>query len=216
MAWQLRHQGSTQARTDLSAEQIAQGLRDGRVESTDEVRGPGETQWQLLENHPRFAELVEELEPPIRFRHDEPTSLDMNALIDVCLVLLIFFILTTSYATTVQKVVPLPTVKKEEKKGVRLVKASEVQKKMIRVSTYLDQAGKPIVSVENQTVDALSLDGKTLDADKLSRAIRPYVQGEDRKTEVLLDAREVSWGTVVTIQDAAKAAGVHTIHHVLK
>ena len=40
MPWQLRHEGSPQALRDLTLQQIAEGLRDGILETTDEVMGP--------------------------------------------------------------------------------------------------------------------------------------------------------------------------------
>src|SRR5262245_38710805 len=98
MPWQLRHQGSPQAVTGLSLQQIAEGLRDGLWETTDEVMCPSDQVWQAIENHPALAELAEEIEAPPPLHRDEGTHLDFNALIDVCLVLLIFFILTTTYA----------------------------------------------------------------------------------------------------------------------
>src|SRR3954452_24840448 len=125
MPWQLRHEGSPRVIPDLTLQQVADGLRDGAWEPPDEVRGPDDQSWRRIESHPRLAELAEELEAPPRPREQEATSLDMNALIDVCLVLLIFFILTTSYANLVQKVVPLPTSRAEGTKA-RVVKSSEV------------------------------------------------------------------------------------------
>lgn len=213
--WQLRHEGSPQAIQGLSLDQIVEGLRAGLYATTDEVKGPGDTAWQAIENHPRLAEIAEEFEivpPP---RHDEGTHLDMNALIDVCLVLLIFFILTTTYAAAVQRVVPLPTVKSEGKKA-RVVSVTDVKNRMIRLQASLDPAGNPVLRVENQTISVLADDGKTVDPDKLRDALLPYVRGEERKTEIILDARAVTWGTVIAIQDGAKAAGVHMIHHLLK
>src|SRR5262245_18825159 len=151
MSWQLRHEGSPQAIKDLTLQQIAEGLRDGLYEPTDEVMGPGDKARHAIENHPSLAEVAEEIEAPPAVRHEEGTHLDFNALIDVCLVLLIFFILTTTYATAVQKVVPLPTVKTDGK-GVRRISTSDVKKHMIRVQAHLDSAGKPVVLVENQPV----------------------------------------------------------------
>src|SRR5262249_31743288 len=119
--WQLRHEGSPRGLSGLSVAQIVEGLRDGTWDVTDEVQGPGETTWQPIENHPQLAEIAEEVLAPPPRRHDEPTSLDLNALIDVCLVLLIFFILTTSYVNLVQKVVPLPVVKGDSK--VKVIQA---------------------------------------------------------------------------------------------
>ena len=148
-------------------------------------------------------------------RHDEATSLDFNALIDVCLVLLIFFILTTTYATAVQKVVPLPTVKTDGK-GVRVISTPDVKERMIRVQAHLDSAGKPVVLVQNQPVQVLAADGHTIDPLKLRDALTPYSRGPNRKTEVLLDARGITWGAVIAIQDGAKAADIHAVHHLLK
>jgi biopolymer transport protein ExbD len=212
MAWQLRHEGSPRVIPDLTLQEIADGLRDGAWEATDEVRGPDDAGWRRIESHPRLAELAEELAVPPRPREQEATSLDMNALIDVCLVLLIFFILTTSYANLVQKVVPLPTSRAEGTKA-RVVKPEDVKSRMIRLQVAPDKAGNPAVRVENQTVDVATADGKGIDTAKLTAALRPYARGEDRKTEILLDARDVTWETVIQIQDAARSADIDTIHH---
>jgi len=211
MPWQVRHEGSPRVVRDLSLQQIVDGLRDGLWETTDEVVGPGETRWQAIESHPQLAEIamdIEDLRPP---RHQEATSLDLNALIDVCLVLLIFFILTTSYANLVQKVVPVPSVRPEGK--ARSVKAQDVRSRMIHVEAVADKNGKPSVRVQLQSVDVLAADGKSIDTAKLKAALQPYLRGEDRKTEMLFDARGVSWETVIQIQDAARSAGVQKIHY---
>jgi biopolymer transport protein ExbD len=214
MAWQIRHQGSPRSVGGLSLEAIAAGLRDGVWETTDEVMGPGETAWQAIENHPQLAALAAELEQPPRRRRDEGTHLDMNALIDVCLVLLIFFILTTTYAAAVQKVVPLPAIKADGKKA-RPVKLDEIKKRMIRLVVAKDKAGKPGIRLENQNIAVFAEDG-SLDHDKLRDSIKPYVKGEDGKSEIIFDARDISWGQAIAIQDAAKSAGIRTIHYLLR
>jgi biopolymer transport protein ExbD len=213
MPWQLRHEGSPEAIKELSREQIIQGLRDGRFDPSDEALAPGDETWQALEQHPQFAAAVEELEPPEPIHRELGTHLDMNALIDVCLVLLIFFILTTTYAATVQKVVPLPTVKADAK--VKTIRVGDVKQRMIRVQALLEQ-GKPVLRVENQTSDVLAAGGTSIDPDRVRAALLPYASGSDRRSEVLLDARGITWGDVIAIQDGAKAAGVQTIHHLLR
>ena len=216
MSWQLRHEGSPQVLADLTLEQIVEGLRDGLWETTDEVRGPADKDWRKIEVHPRLSEVAEELMTPPPVRHEEPTSLDMNALIDVCLVLLIFYMITTAYATMVQKTVPLPMTKADSK-GIRVIRVDEVKAKMIRVQAHHDKDGKPVVLVEGQTLSNILLsDGTTIDPDKLSSAMRPFGKGEDHKTEVLLDARDITWENAIQIQDGARAAGVQTVHHLLK
>jgi hypothetical protein len=74
-----------------------------------------------------------------------------------------------------------------------------------------------VVRVENQTVkDVVASGGTKIDAEKIYDALRPYVKGEDHKTEVLLDARGITWENVIQIQDGARAAGVQMIRHLLK
>src|SRR5262245_16889046 len=108
MSWKIRHEGSPRSMEGLELAQIIVGLRDGLWEPTDEVMGPQDRQWVAIENHPQLAQVAADLEPPPARAHPDETRLDFNALIDVCLVLLIFFFLTTTYATAVQKVVPMP------------------------------------------------------------------------------------------------------------
>jgi len=153
MTWQLRHQGSPRVIRDLSLDQIVDGLRDGVWEPTDEVLGPADKSWQSIESHPLLAEAAEEVETPPRPRHEEGTHLDMNALIDVCLVLLIFFILTTTYAVAVQKTVPI-TMTKEGKGKVRTIKMEDVTRNMIRVNAALE-GGVIKIRVENLTGESI-------------------------------------------------------------
>jgi biopolymer transport protein ExbD len=211
VTWKIRHQGSPQTRA-LSLPQIVEGLRDGLWEPTDEVLGPGEATWSAIENHPQLAEVAEELDQPPSKRDDE-THLDMTALIDVCLVLLIFFMMTTTYAVAVQKTVPLPTLKEDQKKkNMRMVRPDQVRQQMVRIDAKLDAKGKPVILVENRKVNVLNAD-ETVDAGKLRDEMLPYTRGTPRRDEVLLDAEEVTWGLVVAVQDAARSAGVRMIHY---
>lgn len=218
MTWQLRHAGSPRVLKGLTLAQIVDGLRDGLYDVTDEVLGPGEETWRALEDHPQLAEVAEEVEAPAPGRHDEATSLDLNALIDVCLVLLIFFILTTSYIQMVQKVVPLPESRSQEKgktRAVRTISPKDVKEQMVRVDAERDAAGRLVVKVQNQPVDVTlpTAEGTTVDPTKMREAIRTYVRGEPPRSEVLLSARGVTWEDVVRIQDAARAAGIQRVHH---
>jgi biopolymer transport protein ExbD len=213
MAWRYRREGSTQESGDLSFEQIAAGLRDGKIEPTDEVLGPGDREWQAIENHVDFAEIAEDMEQPLGRIHEEPTSLDMNPLIDVCLVLLVFFILTTSYAAAVLKVIPLASVH-ADKKGIAVISAKNARERMINVEAF-KRGDKIHVRIQGQSPDILKADG-SLDGRKLEAAFKMHTTGADRKTEMLLEARDLDWGTVVRLQDHAKAAGVLSVTHKLK
>src|SRR6516162_1892381 len=96
MSWKVRHEGSPQSIEGLTLTQVVEGLQDGQWVPTDEVMGPTDHDWQSIDNHPALEEAAAEVMPPPQVHEDE-TRLDMNPLIDVCLVLLIFFILTMSY-----------------------------------------------------------------------------------------------------------------------
>src|SRR5262249_13005667 len=131
--------------------------------------------------------------------HDDETRLDMNPLIDVCLVLLIFFILTTSYAV-LQKYLDMPGVSSQNLQGPPVVTQQQIAEYTIKVVARMEN-GNPVIKVEDQAVPV----------DELVPAIRRWVK-RTRKTELLLDARGVLWDTVVAIQDAAKGAGVQKVN----
>lgn len=199
MSWKVRHEGSPLAIDGLSTGQVVEGLQDGLWEPTDEVREDGDSQWQAIENHPKLADIAADIEPPQPKFHPDETRLDMNPLIDVALVLLIFFILTTTYAA-IQKVLEMPGATTRNAKGVLVASKSEISKVTIRVQARMEN-DKPVIKVEDEVVDPKNL------LPALSRYVR-----EKRKTEMVLDAEGVDWGTVVAIQDAAKGAGIQKAH----
>jgi biopolymer transport protein ExbD len=178
---------------------VVGGLQDGLWEATDEVMGPLDRDWVALENHPQFADIALDLEPHPPRHYDDETHLDFNPLIDVCLVLLIFFILTTSYAA-LQKVLPMPSVSATKVNGPPVFSPEQVKQFMIKVEARQED-GKPVIRVEDKVVEPQNL----------VAAISQFVKKE-RKTELLVDAAGVEWGVVVNIQDAAKGADVNRVH----
>src|SRR5581483_2515750 len=62
--WLVRREGSPRAAEVPSAQRVLEGLRDGDWDPTDEVRGPADSDWVAIENHPQFAAAVAEMEPP--------------------------------------------------------------------------------------------------------------------------------------------------------
>ena len=202
MTWKVRHEGSPVALSDMTLTQVAQGLADGRWEPTDEVMGPGDATWIPIEAHPQLAEIAAELEPPPPRHYDDETRLDMNALIDVCLVLLIFFILTTSYAV-LQKHLEAPGVT-GEKTGPAIVTKDKVDQQMIVVAVKMEN-GKPVMTVE----------GKVVEPDRLEAELRNYV-GSTHKTQLLLDlADDAPQRSMVEVLDAAKGAGMEKVSWVV-
>jgi biopolymer transport protein ExbD len=202
MNWKVRHQGSPRAVDGLDVQQVVEGLQDGLWEPTDEVVGPQDRNWVAIENHPQFAEAAAEIEAPPPKVHEDETRLDMNPLIDVALVLLIFFILTTSYAA-LQRVLEMPGGSSADT-GPPTITKQKIKETMILVQARM-RDGKPVMKVENDEVDEKYL----------SAALSKYVKNT-RKTYLLIDAEGVDWGTVVHIQDAAKGADMDKIYFVKK
>jgi biopolymer transport protein ExbD len=199
MTWKIRHQGSPQAVEGLELPEIVEGLQDGIWDPTDEVMGPDDNRWHAIESHPALAELAAEIDLPPPKPHEDETRLDMNPLIDVALVLLIFFILTTSYAA-LQKVIDMPgNTSQSVDKPLRVVPEAKVKEVMIKVAAR-QKDGKNVIKVEDEVVDESNL-----------RAVLSRFVKTTRKTKLLIDAEGVDLGTVVAIQDAAKGAKFDTV-----
>jgi biopolymer transport protein ExbD len=193
MSWKVRHQGSPAALSDLTLAQVAEGLADGRWEPTDEVMGPHDQAWVPLENHPQLIEVAADLEPPPPRHYDDETHLDLTALIDVCLVLLIVLILTTSYAV-LQKRLEAPSVT-ADKVGPPVVTKEKLEQQMVHVVLRL-QNGQPVATVENQVVDLNNLQAE----------LNKYRQSTSKNHLLLEHEDEVPQSAVVAVMDAAKGA----------
>jgi hypothetical protein len=59
-------------------------------------------------------------------------------------------------------------------------------------------------------VDVVGPDG-LINPDKMREALVGQVRGEERKTKLLLDARDLTWENVVRLQDGARAAGIQHV-----
>jgi biopolymer transport protein ExbD len=195
MNWKIRHEGSPQSVDGLTAAEVVEGLQDGVWEPTDEVMGPEDRQWVAIESHPQFEEIAADLEPPLTPAHEDEARLDMNPLIDVALVLLIFFMLITSYVA-LQKVLEMHYTSQDVSGDIVRVRNKQLYDLTIKVKA-LEEDGKPAIYVEDKKVDP----------DSLMQELSGYVR-RTQKTHLLIDAQNVDWGTVVAIQDAAKGAGI--------
>jgi biopolymer transport protein ExbD len=193
MSWQMRHEGSPHATSGLSPNQVLEGVKEGVWGVSDEVRGPTDARWTPLESHPYFEEAIAELDEPIQ-HHDVEEHLDMNPLIDVALVLLIFFILTTSYEA-LRRVMDMPNVSQKKDGAIKKVDADDVKAHFVVVkATMVD--GKPQFMVDERVVEEQFL----------QTAIEVGVsQG---RNQLIIDVDSVTWDTVVKIIDAGQGAKV--------
>lgn len=199
--WTIRHEGSPRSIENLSLQQVLEGLREGLWEPTDEVKGPSEPTWVALENHPQLAEVIADIEPPEPKVHPDETHLDMNPLIDVALVLLIFFILTT----TVQALHTALDAPRYVTKGAPKVGRETVNQTMIVVTARL-VGKKPVITVDGKPVELADLKARLIE-----------VRDSTEKRQMAIDADdEVSWHTVIGIQDAAAGARIQKINFIAK
>ncbi len=199
MTYNVRHEGSPRSIDGLMKAQVVEGLQDGLWEPTDEVMGAEDGQWTAIENHTDFAETALDLEPPPPKVHEDETRLDMNPLIDVALVLLIFFILTTSYAA-MQKVMDMPgNTGRDTNQPIKMTKA-QIDQLMVKVVARSED-GRKVIKVEDKEVAEPNLRSE----------LAQFARSKGR-TNLLIDAQGVDFGTVVAIQDAAKGAGYEMIY----
>jgi biopolymer transport protein ExbD len=122
-------------------------------------------------------------------KSQRPPAIRLINLVDVLFILLIFFIATTTfraYSPTAVKLA-LPEAKTAEEIG---------REKVDRVSIAVDKA------------ETIYLDGKPIAQDDLEKLLRE-AKTKNPKVQVQFSAdKTVSYGTVVAIVDAARAAGI--------
>jgi biopolymer transport protein ExbD len=201
-AWQVRKEGSTQAYELPTDEAVIAAMRDGNFVPSDEVKGPDDLDWQPLETHPRFAEAALEVEPPPAAESDE-THLDMNPLIDVCLVLLIFFILTITYAS-LERALDVPEDSAEDKGAMKDIKLQDIKDRVFMVIVKMD-GERPVIK--------MGVPGglKEVAQDRVFAEMETIISTTGRKEMVLDIERDVPWGVETAILDAAKGNKIHNI-----
>lgn len=192
--WKVRHQGSPEHTAGLTAQQVVEGVQEGIWDPTDEVMGESELSWRPLETHPQFAEALSEIEPPSNPPHPDQTTLDMNPMIDVALVLLIFFILTTTYEE-LRKMFKPPDAEKQEvkdKQGEGVMPTA-----VIHVIATMEN-GQPVIRVEKEVVPEVQLQAKI-----------EFWKNKTGHNELAVEMdKTVPWKTFMAIQDAAAGAKI--------
>ncbi|HKP04111.1 MAG TPA: biopolymer transporter ExbD [Chthoniobacterales bacterium] len=125
----------------------------------------------------------------IAVRKRRAPSIIIVSLVDILTILLIFFVVSTTFKKDQPEVqINLPDSKTSTK-----------------TSTELDHA---IVSV-NET-DEIRLDGQVIEADQLEAAVRSLPA--TRRAALALQAdKKASFGTIIKVMDALKLAGVKNL-----
>jgi biopolymer transport protein ExbD len=202
MSWRLRHAGSPKAVGGLTLTQIAQGLADDRFDTSDEVLGPGERRWLPIEAHPKLEQLASELDEARTRKVDaedpEEQRIDMNPLIDVCLVLLVFFILATTMSV-LERVMNIPQSRAQATTWPTPRTYAEVREFSILVKAVKEN-GTTVIRLEDRVVPLGELQSHLASQ-----------MGATHRTELLIAAEGVEWATVVSIMDAASGAGIRRV-----
>jgi biopolymer transport protein ExbD len=200
--WSVRHAGSPEAVDGLTAEDVVDGVKEEIWDPTDEVMGPDDPDWVPLEQHAVFAQAMADFEPPPPKHAADETRLDMNPLIDVALVLLIFFMLTTTYEELRKEFHP-PAGDRPNQMGATTDK--ELQNTTVRVTARMED-GRPVFRVEDEVVEQKELEAKFTE----------YKEKLGHNVLAMDAAPEVPWKYVVAIQDAAAGAKFQEIVRVLR
>ena len=122
----------------------------------------------------------------------------MNPLIDVCLVLLIFFILTITYAS-LERAIDVPQLNPDQK-GPSQVEYKDIKDQVFLVTAKMD-GDKAIVRVAQ----------KEMPLDQIAAEMKKVIESTGRKEMVLDAEKDVPWGVITAILDAAKGNGVRNI-----
>ncbi len=200
--WLVRLSADPTPRPVPTPAAVLDGLREGEWETTDEVRGPGERLWVPIEEHPAFADAVAEMGPPPPEAADE-TTLDMNPLIDVALVLLIFFIITATVAT-LRRTIALPPPQSPESGAP---KEEQLQDRTFTVTVTLDERKLPVVKVSTSGGAE-----RVIAYEDIVKELTDVVRSTGRKEMILKMANDVVFDVFVQINSAATQAGVTNLH----
>ena len=116
-------------------------------------------------------------------------SIIIVSLVDVLVILLIFFVVSTTFRTVQPEVqINLPE-----------------SKTATNAPSELDHA---MVTIDQD--DGIKLDGKTLEVEALEGAVRDL--SPTRKSSIALQAdKKASFGTIIKVMDALKLAGVKNL-----
>ena len=202
MPWKVRPLGSPLVIDNLTINQVAEGLMEDKWETSDHVMGPEDKQFVPIDSHPDLAEIALEVEAAKVEKEDpdpEEQRIDMNPLIDVCLVLLVFFILATTMSV-LEKVLDIPKQNPpKEGEQIPTVSRENVKQYMVMVEAK-KEGGQTVFRVEDKPVSAEAL------IREVKSAVTAKRSNQNPRPAVVLDAVGVDWGSVVQVIDAATGA----------
>ena len=196
--WDLRNHDSDSKSILFESIEIQDLIVSGLISINDEIRKEGETTWKTFLDYPEFDGTFS---VKSSIKHDEDENIDMNALIDVCLVLLVFFILLTSYAKLVQHLEAAKTNPDSKIPSITTTQADQKTKVVIKT-----EAGKTLFYINEQVVES----------ENLTTALKASARKLKSKDLILFYSDDVPYQAVISIQDAARAADFQQILQALE
>jgi biopolymer transport protein ExbD len=196
--WDLRNHDSDSKSILFEFIEIQDLIVSGLISINDEIRKEGETTWKTFLDYPEFDDTFS---VKSSIKHDEDENIDMNALIDVCLVLLVFFILLTSYAKLVQHLEAAKTNPDSKIPSITTTQADQKTKVVIKT-----EAGKTLFYINEQVVES----------ENLTTALKASARKLKSKDLILFYSDDVPYQAVISIQDAARAADFQQILQALE
>lgn len=122
-----------------------------------------------------------------RIREDEEVAVDLTPMLDVVFIMLIFFIVTTSFV-------------KEAGIDVNKPKAAQAQKKPTAT-----------IFIAIRPNGEIHMDKRVVDIERVSATIEKLLAESPTDTVIIQADREAKHGVVVKVMDQIKAAGIEKI-----
>jgi biopolymer transport protein ExbD len=122
-----------------------------------------------------------------RIREDEEVAVDLTPMLDVVFIMLIFFIVTTSFV-------------KEAGIDVNKPKAAQAQKKPTAT-----------IFIAIRPNGEIHMDKRVVDIERVSATIEKLLAESPTDTVIIQADREAKHGVVVKVMDQIKAAGIDKI-----
>jgi biopolymer transport protein ExbD len=189
--WRVRSEAGVGEGRAIEFKHLAQAVADGVVTQTAQVRGPQDSRWSLVGDHP----LLEEFLPPqplFRSRSADEAEMDMTPMIDVTFQLLIFFMITAAFVTQKTLNMPQPGAAKEGRASVAILKDEVVVK--------LEKNG------------AIKVKDKPVTIDEYPAALRDAMK-DHTNAEIFLDVEDdVEQESLVQVIDGAAGLQIEKIH----
>jgi biopolymer transport protein ExbD len=195
---------------------VTDWLQQGRLLADDQLRPSGTAQWFRIGDNPSYAAYLPQVEPfraedqaealepvemDLHWRHrpsDDDDDVDMIPLIDVSLVLLVFFIMTTTGVTLAANIKTPDAVYGY----LRDTRGDQANPAMLWIGITQDGNGDPIYSLgEGESAPSSPDDQGLITLKQLTDRLDQKLQERDRPSEVLIRAQEdVPSGIVRKVQ----------------